>query len=94
MPNHDTGCKTSVVMHNGTVQQPLTMVSPNSNPTIMILQTEVGFVNKNNVVPFHGLCPCSSHHWRHKRMWFPVKGKQSNKHFADILLCCKQRLIV
>ncbi|GFY23209.1 hypothetical protein TNCV_3764491 [Trichonephila clavipes] len=38
------------------VQQPLTTVSSNSNPTIMMLQAKSEFVSKNNVVPFH--CPC------------------------------------
>ncbi|GFX22731.1 hypothetical protein TNCV_2994641 [Trichonephila clavipes] len=42
-------------MHNATVQQPLTMVSPNSNPTIVMLQAEARFVSKHSVVPFH--CP-------------------------------------
>ncbi|GFV63675.1 hypothetical protein TNCV_1962211 [Trichonephila clavipes] len=27
-PNYDTGCRTSVVMHNATVQHPLTTMSP------------------------------------------------------------------
>ncbi|GFW11749.1 hypothetical protein TNCV_1082951 [Trichonephila clavipes] len=36
---------------NATVQQPLTKVSPNSNPTVV--QIEVGFVSKPNVAP----CP-------------------------------------
>ncbi|GFY04973.1 uncharacterized protein TNCV_561051 [Trichonephila clavipes] len=39
-------------MHNATVQQPLTTESPNSNPTIVMLQAEVGFVSKHNIVPF------------------------------------------
>ncbi|GFV98334.1 uncharacterized protein TNCV_622931 [Trichonephila clavipes] len=43
-------------MHIATVQQPLTMVSPNSNPTIVMLQAEAGFISKHNVVPF--ICPC------------------------------------
>ncbi|GFX55459.1 uncharacterized protein TNCV_267471 [Trichonephila clavipes] len=36
--NHDTGCKTNVATHDATLQQPLTTVSPNSNPTIEMLQ--------------------------------------------------------
>ncbi|GFX33372.1 hypothetical protein TNCV_812341 [Trichonephila clavipes] len=32
-PNHDTGCRTSVAIHNATVQQPFTTASPNSNPS-------------------------------------------------------------
>ncbi|GFX71733.1 hypothetical protein TNCV_4131791 [Trichonephila clavipes] len=35
--NYDTGC-TSAEMHNATAQQPLTMVSPNSNLNIVLLQ--------------------------------------------------------
>ncbi|GFW50991.1 hypothetical protein TNCV_3592731 [Trichonephila clavipes] len=42
-------------MHDTTVQQPLTTVSPNSNQNIMMLQAEVGFVSKQ-VVSFR--CPC------------------------------------
>ncbi|GFW76847.1 hypothetical protein TNCV_59451 [Trichonephila clavipes] len=44
-------------MHNGTVQQPFTKVSPNSNLTIVVLQVEAIFVRKHNVVPFICLCP-------------------------------------
>ncbi|GFV35925.1 hypothetical protein TNCV_2866841 [Trichonephila clavipes] len=43
-PNHDTGCRISGGMHNAAVQQPLTKVSSNSNPIIVMLQAEVGFV--------------------------------------------------
>ncbi|GFW30672.1 hypothetical protein TNCV_456091 [Trichonephila clavipes] len=51
-PNDETGCRTSVAMHNATAQQSLTMVSPNSNPTIVILHAEAGFVRKHDVFPF------------------------------------------
>ncbi|GFX62863.1 hypothetical protein TNCV_3351891 [Trichonephila clavipes] len=44
---------TSVAMHNATVQHPLITVSPNSNPTIMMLQE---LISKHNIVPFR--CPC------------------------------------
>ncbi|GFX96538.1 hypothetical protein TNCV_1442121 [Trichonephila clavipes] len=66
---------TNVAMHNATVQQPLPSVSPNSNPTIVMLQVETGFTSKHSVVPFR--CPCLPfiHHWERKRLWFPVKGK-------------------
>ncbi|GFT37206.1 HTH_Tnp_Tc3_2 domain-containing protein [Trichonephila clavipes] len=37
-PNYDTGCRTSVAVHNATVHQPLTTVSPNSNPRNLIQQ--------------------------------------------------------
>ncbi|GFT74172.1 uncharacterized protein TNCV_5027041 [Trichonephila clavipes] len=47
---------TSVAMHNATVQQRLTVVSPNSNPTIVILQAELILVSKHNVALFR--CPC------------------------------------
>ncbi|GFY07241.1 hypothetical protein TNCV_1585961 [Trichonephila clavipes] len=53
---HDAGCRISKAMHNATVQQPLTPLSPNSNPTIVMLQTAAGFVSKHNGVPFR--CPC------------------------------------
>ncbi|GFX46361.1 hypothetical protein TNCV_238231 [Trichonephila clavipes] len=56
-PNQDTGCRTSVAMRNATVQQPLTTVSGNSNPTILMLQAEAGFISKHNI-PFR--CSCSS----------------------------------
>ncbi|GFX78028.1 hypothetical protein TNCV_971821 [Trichonephila clavipes] len=42
-------------MHNATDQQPLTLVFPNSNPTVMLLQSEAVFVCKHDVVPFR--CP-------------------------------------
>ncbi|GFV37756.1 hypothetical protein TNCV_3040141 [Trichonephila clavipes] len=53
--NHDTERRTSVVMHNVTVQQPLTTVSPNLNPTIVMFEATARFVSKPNVVPFR--CP-------------------------------------
>ncbi|GFS66567.1 hypothetical protein TNCV_3857561 [Trichonephila clavipes] len=43
-------------MHNATVQQPLTTVSPNWNPTIVMLQAEVRFVNKHNAIPLYFQC--------------------------------------
>ncbi|GFX97647.1 hypothetical protein TNCV_2842071 [Trichonephila clavipes] len=42
---------------NATVQQLLTTVSPNSNPTIVMLQTEAGFISKHNIIPFRCSCP-------------------------------------
>ncbi|GFW13548.1 hypothetical protein TNCV_1210141 [Trichonephila clavipes] len=44
------------MMHNTTVQQSVTKVSPNSNPTIVMLQAEAGFISKCNATPF--CCPC------------------------------------
>ncbi|GFU61416.1 hypothetical protein TNCV_492491 [Trichonephila clavipes] len=44
-------------MHNATVQQRLTTVSTNSNPTIVMLQSEAGFFSKHNVVPLRCQCP-------------------------------------
>ncbi|GFV59252.1 hypothetical protein TNCV_2339931 [Trichonephila clavipes] len=55
-PNHDTGCRTRGAMHKATVQQPLTRVSSNSNPIIVMLQAGAVLVSKHNVVPFR--CPC------------------------------------
>ncbi|GFT18950.1 hypothetical protein TNCV_4725881 [Trichonephila clavipes] len=48
---------TSVAMHNATVGQSFTTVSPKSNLTIVMLQAEVGFGSKHSVVPFY--VPCS-----------------------------------
>ncbi|GFV34282.1 hypothetical protein TNCV_992031 [Trichonephila clavipes] len=39
--NHNTRCRTNVAMHNAAVQQLLTTVSPNTNPTIVMLQSLV-----------------------------------------------------
>ncbi|GFW18370.1 hypothetical protein TNCV_1183981 [Trichonephila clavipes] len=64
---------------------PQTMI-PGAGPA------EAGLVSKRNVVPFR--CPRSSHNWRHKLLLFPVKGKLSNGHLADIPLCCKWRRMV
>ncbi|GFX19689.1 hypothetical protein TNCV_2075971 [Trichonephila clavipes] len=55
-PDHDIGCRTIVAMHNATVKQPFISVSPNSNPTIVMLQAEAGFISRYDVVPFR--CPC------------------------------------
>ncbi|GFX15540.1 endonuclease-reverse transcriptase [Trichonephila clavipes] len=52
------GCskyRTSVTMHNATVQQPLTTMSPSSNLTAVMLEAETGFVSKH-VIPSR--CPC------------------------------------
>ncbi|GFU52340.1 hypothetical protein TNCV_3958591 [Trichonephila clavipes] len=32
-------------------------MSPNSNPTIVMLQEDAGFISIHNVVPFHRPCP-------------------------------------
>ncbi|GFX55316.1 hypothetical protein TNCV_3968701 [Trichonephila clavipes] len=75
-PSPDTGCRTSLTMHYTTVQKPLITVSPNSNPTIVILQEEAGFVCKHKM-SFYSIIHVhrSLHHWRRKRLWFPVKSK-------------------
>ncbi|GFU72959.1 uncharacterized protein TNCV_4636931 [Trichonephila clavipes] len=39
-PYHNTRCRTSVVVHNAAVQHPLSTVSPDSNLTIVMLQTD------------------------------------------------------
>ncbi|GFU29003.1 hypothetical protein TNCV_471181 [Trichonephila clavipes] len=36
-PCHNTLCETSVVVHNAAVQHPLSTVSPDSNPTNVVL---------------------------------------------------------
>ncbi|GFV51444.1 hypothetical protein TNCV_843841 [Trichonephila clavipes] len=82
-PNHDTGCRTSLAMHNATVQQPVTMVSLNSNPTFVMLQAEAEFVSKHNRVPFCCQCPPFI---TLSVAQTPVKD---NGHLADIPLCCK-----
>ncbi|GFY24080.1 hypothetical protein TNCV_1011331 [Trichonephila clavipes] len=58
-PNHEIPSnqsiiwrKTSVAMYNATLQQTLTTMSLNSNPTIVMLQVEAGSISKHNVFPF------------------------------------------
>ncbi|GFW68523.1 hypothetical protein TNCV_3300651 [Trichonephila clavipes] len=80
---------TSVAMNNTTVQQPLSMVSPNLNPTIMMLKAEAVSVSKYNVVPFRCPNPPFIAPSVEKCLCFPVKGKRSNGRLVDILLCCK-----
>ncbi|GFW89075.1 hypothetical protein TNCV_2685091 [Trichonephila clavipes] len=36
----------------------------------------------------------SSHHWRWRRLWFCVKGRQINGRLADRPLCSKRRRMV
>ncbi|GFX10770.1 hypothetical protein TNCV_3929101 [Trichonephila clavipes] len=55
-PNHDTGCRTSMEIHNATIYQLPTTVSVNSNTTIMMLQAEEGFDSKDNALP--SCCRC------------------------------------
>ncbi|GFY30622.1 hypothetical protein TNCV_3117841 [Trichonephila clavipes] len=81
-------------MHNAAVQKPLTTVSLNSNPTIVMLQAEAGFVSKHNVVPFRCPFPSFIAPLVTKRLWFPVKSKRSNGRFVDIPLLCKRRRMV
>ncbi|GFX00339.1 hypothetical protein TNCV_1273331 [Trichonephila clavipes] len=57
IPNHDTGCRTSVAMHNATVQQSFTTVSSNSNLIIVMLLAEAEFVSKHNAIPFRCQSP-------------------------------------
>ncbi|GFV26651.1 tyrosine-protein phosphatase 69D [Trichonephila clavipes] len=52
---------TNVAMHNAAVQQPLTTVSLNLNPTIVVLQAEAGFVSKPIVISFYFPCPFCVH---------------------------------
>ncbi|GFU85612.1 uncharacterized protein TNCV_1719031 [Trichonephila clavipes] len=51
-PYHNTRCRTSVVVRNAAVQHPLSTVSPDSSPTIVVLQTDAGLVSKDNFIPF------------------------------------------
>ncbi|GFY27519.1 hypothetical protein TNCV_2071391 [Trichonephila clavipes] len=46
---------TSVVVHNAAAQHPLSTVSPDSNPTIVVLQTDAWLVSKDNFISF--CCP-------------------------------------
>ncbi|GFV04487.1 hypothetical protein TNCV_1314491 [Trichonephila clavipes] len=78
-------------MHNTTVQQRLTMVFPNVNPTIVILQAQAGFVSKYIAVLFRSPCPPFISPLAAQRPWFPVRGKQSNGRLANIPICCKRR---
>ncbi|GFV61801.1 hypothetical protein TNCV_2517331 [Trichonephila clavipes] len=58
--------------------EPFSTVTPNSNPTIVMLQAKAGFVSKHNIGPFR--CPCLSFITpvTRKRVWFPLKYKRSN----------------
>ncbi|GFX50166.1 hypothetical protein TNCV_2781881 [Trichonephila clavipes] len=69
--NYYTKGGTSVAMHNATVQQ-----SPNSNPTIMMLQVELRFLSVKTM-SFHSIVHVrhSLNHWWRKCLRFPVKGK-------------------
>ncbi|GFT48092.1 hypothetical protein TNCV_178621 [Trichonephila clavipes] len=44
-------------MQNATVQQPLTTVFPDSNPIVVLLQVEAGFISKHYVDLFRCSCP-------------------------------------
>ncbi|GFV28904.1 hypothetical protein TNCV_4086481 [Trichonephila clavipes] len=63
-------------MHNAAVQQPLTMVSTNSNPTTVILQAGAG---SSVAMMFHSVVHFrrSSHHWHHKGLWFSSQRRPS-----------------
>ncbi|GFW28464.1 hypothetical protein TNCV_4641291 [Trichonephila clavipes] len=49
-----------------------------------------------NTMPFHSVARVrrSSHHWRRKPLWYPVKDKRSNGCLAHIPLCYKRRRMV
>ncbi|GFT22359.1 hypothetical protein TNCV_3273441 [Trichonephila clavipes] len=55
-------------------------MSPNSKPTIVMLQAKAGFVSKYNVFPFG--CPCPP--FIAPLGWFSVKSKRSNEPLTDI----------
>ncbi|GFW87929.1 endonuclease-reverse transcriptase [Trichonephila clavipes] len=50
-------CRTSVAVHNAAVQHPLSTVSPDSNPTIVVFQTDAWLISKDNLSPFCRLHP-------------------------------------
>ncbi|GFT34046.1 hypothetical protein TNCV_4384931 [Trichonephila clavipes] len=86
-PSHGAGYRINIEILNATVQQPPTRVSPNSNPTIVILQVEARFVRKHNVTPFR--CPCPPLSTPLNGANAPVKGKRGNGRLADIPFSCK-----
>ncbi|GFX80137.1 hypothetical protein TNCV_2107831 [Trichonephila clavipes] len=78
-------------MHNITVQQPLSTVSLNSNPTIVGLQSEAGFVSNYSAIPFCCPCPPFISPLVVQTPVVPIKGKRSNGRLVDIPLCWKRR---
>ncbi|GFW57411.1 uncharacterized protein TNCV_543241 [Trichonephila clavipes] len=67
------------------------MVSPDSNPTIVVLRTVRDLSVKTT--SFHSATHIllSSHHWRRRRLWFCVKGRRSNERLEDKPLGYKRR---
>ncbi|GFS87432.1 hypothetical protein TNCV_207511 [Trichonephila clavipes] len=55
-PYHNTRCRANVVVHNAAVQHSLTTVFPDSNPTIVVLQTDAGLVSRQ----LHSILPPTS----------------------------------
>ncbi|GFU45498.1 hypothetical protein TNCV_3625921 [Trichonephila clavipes] len=89
-PYHNTRFRTSVAVHNAAVQHPLSDGFPDSNPTIVVLQTDGNSSVKKT--SFHSAAHMllSLYHWRRRCLWFCVKSKRSNGCLADRLLCCKR----
>ncbi|GFT73281.1 hypothetical protein TNCV_2353321 [Trichonephila clavipes] len=71
------------MVHNAAVQHSLSTVSPDSNPTIVVLQKDAWLVSKDNFILFRRQILLSSHHWRRRRLWFCLKGRPSNGRLAD-----------
>ncbi|GFT75464.1 hypothetical protein TNCV_4832791 [Trichonephila clavipes] len=44
--------ETSMTVHNAAFLHPLSTVSPDSNPTFAVWQTDARLVNKDNIIPF------------------------------------------
>ncbi|GFV65641.1 hypothetical protein TNCV_1051321 [Trichonephila clavipes] len=88
-PYHNTQCRTSVAVHNAAVQHSLSTVSPDSKPTIVVLQTDASLVSKDNFIPF-----CHPHPFFITPLAAVVKGRPSKERLADSPLCCNWRRMV
>ncbi|GFW81829.1 hypothetical protein TNCV_2885031 [Trichonephila clavipes] len=93
-PYHNTWCRTSVAVHNATVQHLLSTVSQTRiRPSWCCRQMRDSSAKTTS---FHSAAHIllSSPHWRRRRLWFYVKGRPSNGRLADRQLYCKRRRMV
>ncbi|GFT12143.1 hypothetical protein TNCV_127811 [Trichonephila clavipes] len=88
---HNTRCRTSEALINAAIQHPLSTMSPDSNPTIGVLQTDALLVSKDNFIPFYCPYPSFLAPLARRSLWFCVKDRPSNGRFANRPLCCKRR---
>ncbi|GFV38689.1 hypothetical protein TNCV_4420571 [Trichonephila clavipes] len=86
----ESEARVAVIVGDAAVQHRLSTVSPDSNPTTVVLQTGDDSLVKTTSFHTAALILLSSHHWRRRLLWFCIKCRPSNRSLTDRPLCCKR----